>query len=132
GRRLNTSINPDEAVAYGAAVQAALLNGDKSTCIQEMVLLDVTPLSLGIQTVGGQMTKFIERNTTIPTRETKPFSTAFDDQTSVLVQVFEGERPLTKDNHLLGKFQLTGIPRGPRGNPKIIVAFNIDANGILH
>src|SRR5699024_3712153 len=119
GKELNKSINPDESVAYGAAVQAALLNSDQSEVFQEMVLLDVAPLSLGIQTVGWQMTTFIERNTIIPTRETKKFSTAYDDQTSVLVQVFEGERPLAKDNHLLGKFQLTGIPRGPRGRPQI-------------
>ena len=128
GKELNQSVNPDEVVAVGAAIQAGVLAGE----VRDVVLLDVTPLSLGLETLGGVNTKLIERNTTIPTRKTQVFTTAEDGQTSVDIRILQGEREMANDNKELGRFRLEGIPAAPRGVPQIEVTFNIDANGIVN
>ncbi|HEY1781744.1 MAG TPA: Hsp70 family protein, partial [Roseiarcus sp.] len=128
GREPHKGVNPDEVVAVGAAIQAGVLQGD----VKDVLLLDVTPLSLGIETLGGVMTKLIDRNTTIPTRKSETFSTAEDDQTAVTIRVFQGEREMAADNKALGQFDLVGIPSAPRGVPQIEVTFDIDANGIVN
>jgi heat shock protein 1/8 len=132
GKTLNRSINPDEAVAYGAAVQAAILSGEASDQVKDLLLIDVAPLSMGIETSGTIMAVLIPRNTTIPCKKSKVFTTTDDNQPGVIIKVFEGERGMTKDNHILGQFELSGIPPAARGVPQIEVTFEIDANGILN
>jgi len=129
GKTLNKSINPDEAVAYGAAIQAAILSGSKGSKLTDLLLLDVTPLSLGLETEGGGFTVLIPRNTTIPSRKTQVFTTVENNQTQIDIKVYEGERAMAKDNNLLGRFDLTGIPPMPRGKAEIEITYDIDANG---